>query len=308
MLAIMKIIKFIGILFLALVVLMVVGQFLPRPTPPPPGKIIKLPSGVSVNTYEKGTGQTIVLTHGLPGSAGDWIELVDALVARGFHVVWYDRVGYGHSSRRTPDVPHTMQVNGQELDELITVMGLGHPALVGWSFGGGTVQTTRAARHKDTPFIVLMAAVGPSMRLEKRPTNPPGASMFMRTPIIGKIMTKTMATSRFNDQVPDRWMNALRSTLLMKGSLATMNAEMLQIKPSSLDPSSISTSALVIQGRKDKLVPYAVGADLSTQLPNAKLLTMDEAGHMLPMSYPEQVADAIKSFSSSTIRYELQPQ
>ena len=308
MLTIMKIIKLIGILFLALVALMVMGQILPRPAPPPPGKIIKLPSGVFVNTYAKGTGQTIVLTHGLPGSADDWIELVDALVVRGFHVVWYDRVGYGHSSRRAPDAPHTMQINGQELDELIAVMGLGHPALVGWSFGGGTVQTTQTARHNDTPFIVLMAAVGSSMRLEKRPTNPPGASIFMRTPILGKIMTNTMATSRFNDQVPDRWMKTLRPTLLMEGALATMDAEMLQMKPSSLDPSGISTPALVIQGRMDKLVPYAVGVDLSTQLPNAKLLTMDKAGHMLPMSYPEQVADAIKAFSTSTIRYELQPQ
>lgn len=308
MLTIMKIIEFIGILFLALVALMVLGQILPRPTPPPPGKIIKLPSGVTVNTYEKGTGRTIVLTHGLPGSAGDWIELVDALVARGFHVVWYDRVGYGHSSRRAPDAPHTMQINGQELDELITVMGLGHPALVGWSFGGGTVQTTQAARHKDTPFIVLVAAVGPSMSIENKPVNPPGASVIMRTPIIGKLMTNTMASSRFNDQVPDRWMKALRPTILMKGALATMDAEMVQIKPSSLDPSDISTPALVIQGRKDKLVPYAVGVELSTQLPNAKLLTMDEAGHMLPMSYPEQVAKAIEAFSTSTIRYELQPQ
>lgn len=297
MLASMKILKFIAALILILVALAIIGLIMPRPTPPAPGAIVKLASGMNINTYQKGEGPTIVLTHGLPGSANDWPELVDALVARGFHVVWYDRVGYGHSSRRAVNDPHTMQVNGQELDQLIEAMELGHPALVGWSFGGGTVQSSLAARHQDTPFIVLMAAVAPSMSIEDRPTNFPGTSIVMRMPIFGKFITRAMASARFNDNVPDRWMNNLRSTLLMPGSLATMDAEMEQINPSSLNPSDISTPALVIHGSKDKLVAYDVGVDLMSRLPNGKLLTMDEAGHMLPMAYPNQIADAIKEFA-----------
>ncbi len=297
MFEIMKILKLFAVLILALVALAIIGQILPRPKVSPPGKIVKLASGLNINTYEKGSGQTIVLTHGLPGSANDWPELVDALVARKFHVVWYDRIGYGHSSRRTANAPHTMQVNGQELDELIEIMGLGHPALVGWSFGGGTVQTTQAARHKDTPFIVLMAAVAPSMQVDAKPVDFPGISVLMRMPLLGKLMMKAMASSRFNDQVPDRWMRNLWPTLLMKGALDTMNAEMEQMEPASLHPSDISTPALVIHGRKDKLVAYDVGVDLTARLPNAKLFTLDAAGHMLPMVYPEQIADAIKSFA-----------
>ncbi|MBL4870497.1 MAG: alpha/beta hydrolase [Robiginitomaculum sp.] len=294
-----KTLKIIALLILALFALAIIGQVLPRPTPPAVGKIVSLPSGVSINTYQKGVGQTIVLTHGLPGSAHDWPELVDALVARGFHVVWYDRVGYGHSSRRSAGDPHTMRVNGQELDALIAAMGLDHPALVGWSFGGGTVQASQAARQTETPFIVLLAAVAPTMSMENRPVNPPGASVIMRLPLIGKIITKAMISARFNDPVPARWMKSARSILLMKGSLKTMDTEMAQLDPKDLHPEEIHLPALIIHGRKDKLVPYDVGVKLTKSLPNGTLMTLDEAGHMLPMTYPEKVANAIKSFADT---------
>jgi non-heme chloroperoxidase len=308
----MKTLKIIAVLVLALVVLVGIGQILPRPTPPPPGQIVHLSSGMDVNVYQKNaegadstqanTAQTIVLVHGLPGSAHDWPEMVDELVARGFNVVWYDRVGYGHSSRRKAGDPHTMQVNGQELDELIAAMDLGHPALVGWSFGGGTVQASQSARHADTPFIVLMAAIAPAMGTDNKPADIPGTKLIMRTPILGKISTKMIVRARFADPVSKRWINGVHAVLVMPGSVDTMRAEMEQINPDALKPSNINTPALVVHGRKDKLVFYDVGVDLSERLPNGELFTLDEAGHMLPMTFPEQIADAIKSFADKQVK------
>ena len=45
-------------------------------------------------------------------------------------------------------------------------------------------------------------------------------------------------------------------------------------------------------------MPYGVALDLDKRMENAVLLTMDEAGHMLPI-YPEPVADAIKAFADA---------
>ena len=286
-------------LIAVLVALAIIGQILPRPTPPEVGTIVTLADGQKINTYQKGAGQEIVLIHGLPGSAHDWPELVDSLVAHGFHVTWYDRIGYGHSSRRAPDATHTMQDNGRELDQLITAMGLKNPALVGWSFGGGTVQASKSARSADTPFIVLLAAVGPAVSFEDKPADVPGADIIMRMPILGKLVGNAMISARFDDPVSARWMEGVRSVLLMPGSLNTMSAEMDQMVPVSLDPSDITTPALIIHGRKDKLVEYAVGEDLAARIPGAKLYTLDGAGHMLPMSFPEEIADAIKSFADA---------
>jgi len=158
----LKVIVGIAVLFAALTVL---GKVLPLPKPPLAGRIVTLPNGIEINAYNKGEGQDILLVHGLPGSANDWPELVEELVAKGYRVTWYDRVGYGHSSRRVEDANFTMQTNADEMDMLVVAMGLENPALVGWSFGGGVVQSSATARKAETPFIVLLAAVGSSMRI-----------------------------------------------------------------------------------------------------------------------------------------------
>ena len=50
------------------------------PPLPPPGTRAMLPGGVGVNVVETGTGQPVLLSHGLPGSAYDWRETTAALV------------------------------------------------------------------------------------------------------------------------------------------------------------------------------------------------------------------------------------
>lgn len=285
-------------LFASIVGLIIIGQMLPRPTPPAIGKLITLPNGEKINTYQKGKGQSVVLVHGLPGSADDWIEFVDALVERGFHVVWYDRIGYGHSSRRAKDTAHTMQANGHELDMLIATLGLKNPALIGWSFGGGSIQASNASRNKNTPFIVLLAAVGPAMQMKKSPLDFPGGPLLLSAPILGKLLTQLTITTLFNDPIPNRWAENTRALLLIPGTVDTMRAEMSQMNPADLK-GDIDTPALLIHGRQDRLVVHEVSEALLASLGNAKLETLEKAGHMLPMSYPNKIADMIQSFAIS---------
>ena len=288
----------IGIVLL-LVVLTVLGKILPAPKPPAPGTIVTLPNGQKVNTFIKGTGQDIVLVHGLPGSANDWPELVEALVAKGFRVTWYDRVGYGHSSRREAGAAFTMQANADELDALIEVMGLENPALIGWSFGGGVVQSSKTARQAETPFIVLLAAVGSSMKIEGKRDNMKAAEWAMRLPLLGGLLTKLSISARFAEKMPARWVEAQRSLMLMPGTLDTFRAEMYALTPSDLSPSDIKIPTLVIHGTKDPMVPYDVGVNTSKIIAGAKLIPLDGIGHMLPLSHPTEIADTIAEFSGN---------
>ncbi len=289
---------FIG-LGLVIAVLSILGAVLPPPKPPAVGRIVTLPDGTKINTYTKGEGPAIVLIHGLPGSAQDWPETADALVAKGFQVIWYDRVGYGHSSRRAVDVPHTMQANARELDALIAVMGMENPALVGWSFGGGIIQASKAARNPDTPFVALVASVGPAMKIDGEHVS---IGRFMKwgmgLPVLGAWSTKATIWTRFGDAMPKRWTNVQQSLLLMPGSLESMRREMAQIKPASLDPVDISIPTLVVHGTNDEIVAYEVGVDLSSKITNAKLVPLEDAGHMLPLTDTDALANAIAKFSN----------
>ncbi len=286
---------FIGFV-LAVAVLGVLGAILPPPKPPAAGDIITLPDGKKVNTYAKGDGPAIILVHGLPGSAQDWPELADALVDKGYRVVWYDRIGYGHSSRRPPEGPFTYQANADELDALIAAMGLESPALVGWSFGGGVVQTSKAARHEDTPFIVLLAAVGPAMKIEGKPDQMRALEWVIRMPVLGGIAARANISARFEQTMPERWVAQQRSLLLMPGTLDTFRGERNGHAPDVLSPGDIKTPTLIIHGTKDPMVGYDIGVDLNRRIENSKLITLDGIGHMLPLSHPQEIAQAIAEF------------
>jgi len=292
------VLKIIIVLVLLLVVLTVLGKILPAPKPPVAGNIVTLPNGTKINTFTKGEGKPIILVHGLPGSASDWPEMAEELVDRGYQVTWYDRVGYGHSSRRTADARFTMQANADELDALIDVMGLKDPALVGWSFGGGVVQSSATARKAETPFIVLLAAVGSSMRIEGKRDTMKVAEWAMRLPIFGGLLSKASIFAWFAGKLPPRWVDSQRSLLLMPGSLDTFRSEMTALIPSDLSPSDIKTPTLVVHGTKDKMVLYKVGVNISKEIEGAKLVTLDGIGHMIPLSHSVEIADAIVAFSA----------
>ena len=66
-----------------------------------------------------------MLVHGLPGSAYDWAPLTDALAARGFRVIAYDRMGYGYSDARA-DGDFTIAANARDLLGLLENQDLSH--------------------------------------------------------------------------------------------------------------------------------------------------------------------------------------
>ena len=56
---------------------------------------------------------------------------------------------------------------------------------------------------------------------------------------------------------------------------------------------------LVIHGRKDRSAPYGGGRDWATNLPNARLVTIDHAAHVPWIEAPEVVFDVIDKFLKS---------
>src|SRR4030095_3730611 len=115
------------------------------PSPlPAGGTAVTIASGYRIIVIDEGAGQVVMLIHGLPGSAYDWDPLPEQLVAAGFRVVRYDRVGYGHSDRRANDGEHRIEVNAAEVMALASALRLEAPLLVGWSYGGGVALRAAA--------------------------------------------------------------------------------------------------------------------------------------------------------------------
>jgi pimeloyl-ACP methyl ester carboxylesterase len=58
----------------------------------------------------------------------------------------------------------------------------------------------------------------------------------------------------------------------------------------------VSTPVLVIHGRKDRSAPYGGGRDWANLLPNARLLTIEDGGHVPWIEAPDEVFGAMRTF------------
>jgi pimeloyl-ACP methyl ester carboxylesterase len=61
---------------------------------------------------------------------------------------------------------------------------------------------------------------------------------------------------------------------------------------------AIQAPALVICGSNDIMTPPRLSEALAATLPHARLVMIPQAGHMLPLERPEELADAVISFLS----------
>src|SRR5271157_862054 len=118
---------------------------LPTPAPalPPPGRLVGVSPGLSVNLIEAGVGPPVLLVHGHRACAYDWTPTIRELSATGHRVFAYDRIGYGYSNGRAP-ARVTVETNAAELLSLLATLDLHDVTIVGWSYGGRSPSSLRS--------------------------------------------------------------------------------------------------------------------------------------------------------------------
>jgi pimeloyl-ACP methyl ester carboxylesterase len=298
------------VLILALIVLppvyfALLGDSHP-PELPAPGRRAQLPGGARVNLLERGQGPAIVLVHGLPGLGYDWRPLPERLAAQGARVVAYDRVGYGHSSRREPGDPFTCEQNASELLELLELLDLSDATLVGWSYGGGVVLRAALRQPGRIGRLVAIGSVGPAFEGEPADVM---TRMFLSKrvrswlskvpPLSEAIIAGESRAQAFSGQaMPSWWVPQLRASLALPGTVETWLAEEDQFAIDGLDPAPLEIPLLVIQGTDDRYVPMAVAEDLAERArPASKLLRVEGGSHMLPITHADLLAQQILEFA-----------
>src|SRR5215469_12853308 len=100
---------------------------------PPRGEFLQL-TGARIHYLERGSGQAIVMVHGLGGQSGNFTYgLVDQL-AREYRVIVVDRPGSGYSTRESDDSAQ-LRMQATFVADFIRKLGLDRPLVVGHSLG-----------------------------------------------------------------------------------------------------------------------------------------------------------------------------
>jgi pimeloyl-ACP methyl ester carboxylesterase len=280
-----------------------------QPDLPTAGRMIEVSPGVSVNALDSGSGRTIVLVHGQPGSAYEWQPMIERLTLRGFRVIAYDRIGYGRSDGRLDD-EFTVEANARELAALLDAENLYDVTLVGWSYGGGTSILAARLEPERIGRLILVGSVGPG--IEGRPGPPawimhgvirPALRWAMQVPPVGRRVREAFIGVAFAPGTAPEDLSLVHANFARPHSVDTMLSEGRDLDGTAeIDPSSLDVPILIIQGDGDALVPVEIAHELHRLAQNSELWIIEDGSHALPVTHPSELASRIDTFVASGTR------
>jgi len=247
----------------------------------------------------------LVLLHGQPGSAADWDAVLARLPAH-LHAVAKDRPGYGASQRNATGFTGNAQVVIDDLDE----RGVEAAVLVAHSWAGGAaLLAARLAPHR-VKAVVLLAGVGPS--------SVSIADWLLAAPVIGSLAARVMwAWTPWIARVRLAWLIDRKGRPLDPGEhlslqvwgekhtgaeprwrafLTEQRALLSELAELESALPSIGVPVLLLADPADQIVPIMTAQRLASELPDARMRLISDAGHHLPRRAPGAVAEAIAGF------------
>ena len=266
-----------------------------------PGNFARLTDGYT--HYELGgppAGHVVVLAAGFSVPYYIWDPTFAALTNAGFRVLRYDYYGRGFSDR--PDLPYTQVFYVRQLDELLQSLKVTESIdLVGLSLGAGVVTSFADAFPDRVRSLIYM---DPSFRM-------PGAlPAFASMPrvwnfIVGSVAERGWADEQPSDFLhPERfpdWADRYRVQLQYRGfrrarlSELVANADLDQneeIEEVGRHPRPV----LVIWGKQDPSVPFDSNGPLLQAMPRARLVPVEDSGHLPQWEQPAVTHGAMIEF------------
>ncbi len=152
------------------------------------------PDGTPIAWSEAGTGDPVVLVHGITESAASW-DPVTAQLASDHRVITLDLRGHGESGDADT---YDLAAMAGDVAAVVAAAGAERPHLVGHSLGGAVV--TAAGSVLDVASVV---DVDQSLRLDAFKEQLVAAEPMLRDPAQYQLVVDAMFESMTGDLLPD---------------------------------------------------------------------------------------------------------
>jgi pimeloyl-ACP methyl ester carboxylesterase len=277
-----------------------------------PVQKLQVAEQLSIAYVEKGKGQPILFIHGLGGNLSHWLKQVNSLSST-YHCIAIDLPGYGYSDKEITTEKNQLDFYADVLHSFIEKKGLKKVTLAGHSMGGQIALITALQQPQNISRLVLVAPAGLetfSANEAQLMMNATPASFFEKQeePAIRYSFKQnffeqpTDAEALIQDRIrmircPDfkRYTEAVSAGI--KG--------MLQ-HPVKDDLGKLKLPVLIIFGKEDALIPNKLlHASLNRdemlketllRMPQARLVMIPSAGHLVHFEKSQETTDAITSF------------
>ncbi|BFH69250.1 alpha/beta hydrolase [Paenibacillus dendritiformis] len=265
-------------------------------------------NGMQVHYRREGSGRPVVLLHGGILSLHDYDAVVPLLRGR-YDVIALDRPGYGYSQRE-PGVAMTPARQSEWLHQVLTALRAEKPIIVGHSWSGLMTLAYALNHPGEAAGIVLLAPAAyggkayPAGRLD--------ALLYrgIRSLVIGDILMRGLlmplsrplaalsAKGAFAPApVPAAYMERAYDLWCRPSQIRANREDVFSFSQTAEDLSSrypaLTVPTVIAVGDKEPYRPELQSLRLHRDIPHSALLTVRGAHHMLPVTHPEAVAEAL---------------
>ncbi len=269
----------------------------------PDHRMIRTPDGAQLAVWDlEGDGldaPVVVMPHGWGCSHEVWLPVARRLREQGHRVVLYDQRGHGESTRGT--APLAIDTLAHDLEAVLEGTDVRDVVLAGHSMGGMSIMSLAKyrpevikARAKATVLVATTAANPGDRSLRGVQV----ASSVIASPLVSRAIRvrngHLFVRGVFGESPVRAHMELTRDLFAschgtVRGgflvSMATMNLL------DSLATMHLPTTVMV--GSRDTLTAPAKANQIVSTIPRARLVTLKNRGHMLPLEDPDAVTDEI---------------
>jgi pimeloyl-ACP methyl ester carboxylesterase len=258
----------------------------------------------------RGEGPPIVFSHGVTLSSRVWAKQFDSIPAAGFRAVAFDGRGNGEST--VGESGHSIENLAEDLRSILETLDLRDAVLVGHSMGGMGVQAF-VVHHPEiararVAGIVLMSTAARAVTSDARRIRGGLERITGAVPNVGLVMRQRnlgllIARMGFGDSPHPSHVEATRQMLAAcsRDTLRDLSRAMLSLDLTSRLP-SITIPTLVLVGTADVITPPRDARQIASLVPDANLVELPGAGHMLMYERTDEVDELILDFARDVTR------
>ena len=264
--------------------------------------------GDRVAYLDEGSGETILLLHGIAGSSQTWRSVIRPL-SRKFRVVAPDLLGHGHSTK--PRTDYSLGALAVLVRDLLDELGIARATIVGHSLGGGIAMQFIYQHPSYGQRLVLIGSggLGPDVGLPLRLASLPGAELVL--PLIAprqvanagdRLLAWLHKAGIESPRGEELWRHygSLSDGPTRRAFLRTLRA-VVDHRGQSVSALSRLTSrtdfpVMAIWGERDAIIPVRHAYAAQEMRPDVRLEVLADVGHFPHAERPAQVAELIEDF------------
>ncbi|MEN9307966.1 MAG: hypothetical protein RL173_1898 [Fibrobacterota bacterium] len=253
--------------------------------------------GIEITWEEAGSGQPLVLVHGLPFQRGMWAPQLSGL-ARKHRVIALDLPGFGESG--APSGPATMVAIADFLAKFCQSVAKVPVVLAGHSMGGYAALEFARQNPSLLRGLVMVAsrciadtpdaAANRKAMVSRLKTESPE--------FVAEAMLPRMLSTDNRDPAMRQSVRALMEPLRADGISHAQMAIATRVDFSNL-LGQLKTPALVIAGEKDLVAPLEEAGIMAAGFRQGRLEVIEHAGHMVSWEQPKAVNAALDKWISA---------